>query len=486
MRRLWTMIMAAIFISLISFSVEAASDGKGIYLKYCASCHGIEGKGNGPASEFLLPRPRNLTDGVYKWRTTSFDDYYPSEEDIFNTIKNGLAGTSMPGWADVLNDNDIRSLVKYLKDLAGLENPEKGKINIPSSFPSGTESIENGKALFKERCVECHGKQGRGDSLKRLKDDWGFLTVPRDFSKQWTFRAGSSPKDVYARIGIGIPGTQMPSYDDPENKKRLSDEEKIDVANYVSSLARPDIRPTGDNVVRAKRVKGPLPEAFNNTLWEKSPYANFYVFPQFFSGERLFTPTLDSISVRALYNEKEIAFLLEWHDPVKSVPGDKRSKELSGEEPFEDSIALEFPVEARSWFGMGDEAKGVIIWQWKSGGVNALQKTRVIGYKGPSKAIEKEPIVKAFGEYEDGAWRVIMKSPLKADSIEFKAGEFMPIAFAAWDGSNAERGARHVMTGWNWVSLEEDAGWKKVFFPLAIFIFILVFEIIVMRGVRKG
>lgn len=479
------MIISVFFLFLIFSSVEAASDGKEIYLKYCASCHGTEGKGNGPASEFLLPRPRNLTDGVYKWRTTSFDDYYPAEDDIFNTIKKGLAGTAMPGWNDVLSDDEINSLVKYLKELSKIENPEKGKVSFPPSFPPGTESVLKGKALFKERCAECHGRQGRGDSMKRLKDDWGFLTVPRDLSKPWTFRAGSGAKDVYARISVGIPGTQMPSFDDPENKKSLSDEEKAYVVNYVSSLSRPEIRPTGDNVVRAKMVKGPLPEAFNNTLWEKSPYANFYVFPQFFSGERLFTPTIDSISARALYNENEIAFLLEWHDPVKSVPGDKKSVELSGNEPFEDAVALEFPVEARPFFGMGDEAKGVMVWQWKSGGVNASQETRIIGYKGPKNAVEKENVVKAFGEYEDGAWRVIMKAPLKTDSLEFKAGEFTSISFAAWDGSNAERGSKHVMTGWNWVALEEDDASKKVFFPLAVFILVFGLEIIVIRSVKK-
>lgn len=87
---------------------------------------------------------------------------------------------------------------------------------------------------------------------------------------------------------------------------------------------------------------------------------------------------------------------------------------------------------------------------------------------------------------EDGAWRVIMKAPLKTESLEFKAGEFTPIAFAAWDGSNMERGARHTMTGWNWVALEEDDTRKKVFFPLAVFILIFAFEIIVIRSVKKG
>ena len=58
--------------------------------------------------------------------------------------------------------------------------------------------------------------------------------------------------------------------------------------------------------------------------------------------------------------------------------------------------------------------------------------------------------------------------------------------FAAWGGSNMERGSRHTMTGWNWVSLEENDAREKVFFPLAVFILVFGLEIIVMRSVKKG
>ena len=37
------------------------SSGKGMYMEYCASCHGADGKGNGPAAPALKVPPTDLT-----------------------------------------------------------------------------------------------------------------------------------------------------------------------------------------------------------------------------------------------------------------------------------------------------------------------------------------------------------------------------------------------------------------------------------------
>jgi len=36
-------------------------DGRSVYLAYCASCHGVEGKGDGPAAEAMKRKPVDLT-----------------------------------------------------------------------------------------------------------------------------------------------------------------------------------------------------------------------------------------------------------------------------------------------------------------------------------------------------------------------------------------------------------------------------------------
>ena len=39
---------------------ELVAQGKAAFAKYCASCHGQGGQGDGPASKALKPPPRNL------------------------------------------------------------------------------------------------------------------------------------------------------------------------------------------------------------------------------------------------------------------------------------------------------------------------------------------------------------------------------------------------------------------------------------------
>jgi mono/diheme cytochrome c family protein len=38
-----------------------AVQGRDLFLRYCASCHGVDGKGNGPAAAALQPSPADLT-----------------------------------------------------------------------------------------------------------------------------------------------------------------------------------------------------------------------------------------------------------------------------------------------------------------------------------------------------------------------------------------------------------------------------------------
>jgi len=59
--------------------------GKLIYEKRCISCHGVEGDGDGPASEFFLPKPRSFKKAEYKYRTTPKDSL-PSDEDLFRAM----------------------------------------------------------------------------------------------------------------------------------------------------------------------------------------------------------------------------------------------------------------------------------------------------------------------------------------------------------------------------------------------------------------
>jgi len=96
---------------------------------------------------------------------------------------------------------------------------------------SNTESIEKGKALFLERtkgnCVFCHGETGSGNeaNLPRLR------RKPADLSNKERMTA-MTDGEVFWKISKGITGIM------PAGEKRMTEEERWHVVNYVRTLAK--------------------------------------------------------------------------------------------------------------------------------------------------------------------------------------------------------------------------------------------------------
>jgi DMSO reductase family type II enzyme heme b subunit len=509
LKKIFLIVILSACVSVPAFASQGDIErGKRIYDKRCWWCHGAEGMGDGPASEFLVPPPADFTSAAFKFKSTPFDEIMTAGTDLFKAIKGGsardsIAGwrglndTSMPGWADVLTDPEIWDLVEYIRALSGLEPPEKGPISYIPRVPTSLESIAMGRELFEDRCVECHGKQGRGDGEKRLKDDRGFRTWPVNLTKGWSFRVSSDPQEIFTRITVGIPGTQMPSYADPENEKSLTVEQRWHVANYVASLDEPYKKPGDNTVIRAVRVDGGVSLAADDPLWERAPYTSFYMVPQIVAGERHFTPSVNSISVKALYNDSSMAILLEWDDRTETTPGDRTSEEIAGGVPFKDAVSVQFPISIaggseKPSFAMGDKKRPVNIWYWNGQSIKEPQAVRLINAAGFVNIVEREPGeagLEAAGSYSLGTWRVVMRRPLRTqtvkDDIQFAEGTYIPIAFAAWDGSNFEEGSKHVLTTWYWLILEPVTGAGLYIWPVFIGLVVAGGELLWLRSARK-
>lgn len=212
------------------------ADGRGLYLRYCATCHGAQGDGKGATARFLDQPPRDLRAGEYQFRMTPFGTL-AREEDLFRTISVGIPGTAMPPWRGVLSFEQRRLLAQYVMALSPryLQEQPGEPIEIPPEPPSDAESVARGKALYEEiQCYLCHGKGGRGDgpSAPTLADDWGNPIRPRDFSKGH-FQGGKGGEVLYRTLSTGLSGSPMPSFADVIEPPRM-----WDLVHFIQSLAR--------------------------------------------------------------------------------------------------------------------------------------------------------------------------------------------------------------------------------------------------------
>jgi DMSO reductase family type II enzyme heme b subunit len=469
-----------------------AERGEALYAARGAWCHGEDGEGIGPGAERLNPPPRDFTMAQYKIKTTGHDDIVPNDEDLFRMIRDGMPATAMPPWGDVFADQDMWDLVAYIKTFGGLEEEAPSdQLDYGTQVPTSAESVAAGKALFEDRCAECHGLDGKGNAEKKLKDDAGDRTWPRNLTKPWTFRASNAPKDIFSRISVGIPGTQMPSFADPKSKKNLTVEERWHVANYAHTLAESGQAVNPENtVVKAARVDGALPETAADPRWQDSAPTTYFLVPQIIAKERLFTPSNDTVTARALYNGQEIALLLEWDDRTKSIPGDPKAEEISDPDIAEDAIAVQLPLVIpdgmeKPYFVMGDASHPVNIWKWKSGTTEQSQSVRLLNAWGLKDFEERDAAaagLRASGSYSRGTWRVIMTRPLSTGDpeadIQLVAGRFIPIAFAAWDGSNSETGSKHTLTTWYWLQLEPPFGLRPYLVAGLVILLVAGFQLL--------
>jgi cytochrome c oxidase cbb3-type subunit I/II len=213
----------------------AASRGRVAFDRYCISCHGVQGDGRGPTADWIDPRPRVLTSGVFKFRTTPTGEL-PTDADLLRTITNGLQQTNMPRWAP-LPERERHDLVQYVKTLSPrFATEEQGKpIAIPTRPAMTADLVKKGADVYKRmQCATCHGDTGKGDgpSAPTLRDDWGFAIQPRDFT-QGHLKIGDAPEDVYRTFMTGLDGTPMPSFADS-----LKPEDAWALTAYVMSLRR--------------------------------------------------------------------------------------------------------------------------------------------------------------------------------------------------------------------------------------------------------
>ena len=495
---------------------ELVEEGRAIYLKRCSFCHGLKGDGNGPAADYMDPRPRDFTLGTFKFRTTQSGEL-PTDDDLFRTVSRGLSGTGMQAFDSDLIKNGLSeterwAVIEYIKTFAQefadpeLDPVKTGKvINLPANRPPfSPELVAKGQKVFERaKCWECHGKQGRGDGLKAFdkEDDWGFPIRSRNVTHPWKIKAGGEVEDIFMRFSTGILGTPMPSFVDA-----LSEEERWQLANFIKSLQH---KLTDHQVLSVKEIPGDIPMNPESDIWKTAAPMDVRLTGQVVVAPRWQNPSVELVTVKALYNDKEIGFLLYWDDPFQDVTH-KKDKAFNPREirkvgafnsyvkandmiprqleTFTDAVALQFPTKQpegtkKPHFVRGSSSSPVQLWTWRADedakGGRAVVEALARGWKqNPKAQPDDQQQVNGKGVWAKGRWHVVMKRQrITADKndIQFNKGLFIPMSLNAWDGSNGEHGLIMSLSTWYYVLLEAPV-------PNKVYIYTLL-AVVVVGGI---
>lgn len=212
-----------------TIDVATLNEGRVVYLRICAPCHGLRGDGMGPVGRNQQPPPRDLRLGYLKFAAVP-SGALPRDEDFRDILKRGLKGTGMLVWP--LSDREIDSVTQYIKAFAPRFRKESPGQAVRMSVdpirddPARRDDfVARGREVYHQQaqCSHCHPNYNQTNPV---------VTKPPapDFRKD-TLRWARHVDDFYRVIAAGIGGTQMPTW-----KDALPEDDLWALSHYVRSL----------------------------------------------------------------------------------------------------------------------------------------------------------------------------------------------------------------------------------------------------------
>jgi cytochrome c oxidase cbb3-type subunit 2 len=414
--------------------------GRAAYVQQCARCHGAAGKGDGLDAERFYPRPRDLTLGVYKFRST-MSGTPPTDADLFHTITEGLPGTNMPDWTH-LAEATRWQLVYYLKSLSpAFEQTAPSPVEVLPDPGRKQVDLTKGRAVYEQLgCAACHGTMGRANGMSSagLVDDWGMPIRPADLTQGWTYRGGADPRSIVLRFLTGIDGAGMPSY-----AEAVSGEDIWQLAYYVASLQE---SVNWNMIAHPMRVTDALPEGPADPRWAEAERTDVRLRNVVSAeGEWQHPPTIRAVTFEAIANTEAVALRISWNDPTQDsgLPADRLALVLKPEGGRGDVVTLQVWPYANApsldlclW--SSDTGK---VWEWIGAGFE------------PSASASGLP---AVADYQDGRRRLVLRRPLHPAAPEGAAiidpDGFTALAFVVWDDGNP---SARMVSPWIELSLIE-------------------------------
>jgi mono/diheme cytochrome c family protein/peroxiredoxin len=118
---------------------ELVARGRLVYRVHCASCHGPEGRGDGPSAAELGPPPRDFAVLPWKFRT--------SPAAVRRVITEGIPGTGMPPSGQALSPGDLDALVSYVLTLASPQDDAEVRALLQGAGLVPADRVQDAPAL---------------------------------------------------------------------------------------------------------------------------------------------------------------------------------------------------------------------------------------------------------------------------------------------------------------------------------------------------
>ena len=222
-------------------------EGPDLFRVYCASCHGSNAKGHGPAAVTLKAKPADLT-VLSKNNGGQFPEVRVRRFILGYDVLASHGSREMPIWGPIFHqiESDVdwgnvrlENLVKYLESIQSIPTQE-GRVTKASAT---AEVLSSAAQLYKRHCAVCHGSDLKGNG----QAPYPFTGAPPDLTTL-ARRHGNKFPDGYVsdvlRSGVKKPAhgpSEMPIWGKVFRAVDRSDESQVtlritNLSNYIKSF----------------------------------------------------------------------------------------------------------------------------------------------------------------------------------------------------------------------------------------------------------
>lgn len=370
-----------------------------------------------------------------------------------------------------------------------------------------------GRRIYIEACAPCHGANGEPVAEAVKFDDEGYLVPPRSFVNG-IFKGGMEGPQLYARILKGMRGTPMPGYEGTYTADEMWD--LIHYVQSLARAGAQERAQLRQSTIVAPAVAGSLPKGPDDPAWNQARAVYVGMTPLWWTPDRIegvmvqalhtgdelavrlswIDPTQDDRAVRVDEFRDAVAIQFSLTSDPPFYMGDRtggggvniwmwkadRQKNIAS--GYQDVDAA-FPDRAADMYQEQDFTfPDMSVMDWPRGKIESHDKTFVTAWgagnlvadptlktsveclvaRGPGTLANK-PIAVQFvqgqASYARGVWSVQMQRTMDLpcehgdqDERVFRAGDYLPVSFAIWDGAMGDRDGKKNISIWQKLVIE--------------------------------